>query len=100
MSKEKNKLIVNFSMNGVPIISRNDEGDWKVGQKADEHFNADPKEVFHEEENKQNEKLVEQAKSLNKSVSNFLNNLGEDNKLSSLASNMNDPLSGLREKNE
>lgn len=32
------KKILNFTINGIPILSRNDDGEWNVFKKADTHF--------------------------------------------------------------
>lgn len=50
------KKIFNFTVNGIPIISRDDNGKWSVFKKADDHYN----DIFNPE------KFIETAETVNK----------------------------------
>lgn len=55
------KKILNFTINGIPILSRNDDGKWNIFKKADTHFT----ENMLEEDNKI-EKYKTTLKEINK----------------------------------
>lgn len=52
------KKIFNFTVNGIPIISRDDNGKWSVFKKADDHYN----DIFNPE------KFIETAETVNKTI--------------------------------
>lgn len=75
MGKKKNGLIFNFSINGIPIISKDEEDKWHPFEKMDEHFEDDPNDIFHKDDEKKEKDLTDIAKSANATISELADNL-------------------------
>lgn len=74
MAKKKhnpNGITFNFSINNIPILSKDDTGDWNIFKKADDHIEEDPNDILGKKNKKETEKFENIAETANKTINSI-----------------------------
>lgn len=70
------KMRIKFSMNGVPILSRNDEGNWNVLTDVKTDLRRDD-DIFQAKKQEHDQSLTNMAESANSAASQVIQSLAD-----------------------